>query len=96
MSIYAHIQNGIVTNVIVAENNVIESLPNKNQFVLTDGTVSINSTYDGVNFIKPKPHTSWILDENRNWQPPTPMPVEEGKRYAWFEPNQVWIEIVEP
>lgn len=56
----------------------------------------IGYTYDPVNdvFIAPQPYGSWTLDENFDWQPPTPMPVEEGKRYAWFEPNQQWIELV--
>ena len=45
-------------------------------------------------FICPQPYPSWILDVNHDWQPPTPMPVEEGKKYAWFEPNRVWIELV--
>ena len=43
-------------------------------------------------FIAPQPFNSWTLDENHDWQPPTPKP--EGN-YAWFEPNQQWIEIVE-
>jgi hypothetical protein len=56
----------------------------------------IGYTYDAVNdvFIAPQPYGSWTLDENFDWQPPTPMPVEEGKVYAWFEPNQQWIELV--
>lgn len=56
----------------------------------------IGWTFDSVNdvFIAPQPFPSWTLDENFDWQPPTPMPVEEGKRYAWFEPNRVWIELV--
>ena len=56
----------------------------------------IGYTYDAVNdvFICPQPYGSWTLDDNFYWQPPTPMPVEEGKKYVWFEPNQVWIELV--
>ena len=56
----------------------------------------IGYTYDAVNdvFIAPQPFGSWTLDENFDWQPPTPMPVEEGKEYVWFEPNRVWIELV--
>jgi hypothetical protein len=52
--------------------------------------------YDEINdeFVAPQPYPSWTLDENNDWQPPTPMPVEEGKVYAWFEPNQQWIELV--
>ncbi len=44
-------------------------------------------------FVAPQPYPSWTLDSNHDWQPPTPKP--EGN-YVWFEPNQVWIEIVEP
>ena len=57
---------------------------------------AIGFTYDADAdvFVAPKPFPSWILDENHDWRPPTPMPVEEGKRYEWFEPNQQWIEVI--
>ena len=58
----------------------------------------IGYTYDEANdvFVCPQPYGSWTLDENFDWQPPTPMPADasETKRYAWFEPNQQWIEVV--
>ena len=56
----------------------------------------IGFTYDPVNdvFIAPQPYPSWTLDENFDWQPPTPMPTD-NKIYAWFEPNKQWIEILE-
>ena len=61
---------------------------------------NIGDTYNAVNdvFIALQPYPSWTLDSNHDWQPPTPMPSDasETKRYAWFEPNRVWIEIVEP
>jgi len=41
-------------------------------------------------FITPQPYASWSLDENFDWQPPTPMPTE-GKWY-WDEPTLTWIE----
>jgi hypothetical protein len=55
-------------------------------------------TYDPDNdvFICPQPYASWTLDENFDWQPSTPKPVEEGKQYAWSEADLAWIEIVEP
>jgi hypothetical protein len=54
----------------------------------------IGYTYDteGDVFVSSQPFTSWNLDSYYDWQPPTPKP--EGN-YVWFEPNQVWIEIVE-
>ena len=43
-------------------------------------------------FVAPKPYPSWTLDENYDWQPPTPMP-QDGKAYVWLEVNKEWIEI---
>lgn len=44
-------------------------------------------------FVPPKPYASWTLNnETAEWQPPVPMPVVEGKRYAWNEETQAWDE----
>jgi hypothetical protein len=52
----------------------------------------IGYSYDPVNdvFIAAQPYPSWALDDDFNWQPPTPMPTE-GKWY-WNETEQVWID----
>lgn len=52
----------------------------------------IGYTYDALNdvFIIPQPFASWSLDENFDWQPPTPMPTD-GKWY-WDEDSLSWIE----
>jgi hypothetical protein len=39
-------------------------------------------------FIAPQPYPSWSLDENFDWQAPTPMP-SEGMWY-WDEENEQW------
>ena len=41
-------------------------------------------------FIQPQPYPSWSLDQNFDWQPPTPRP-EEGRWY-WDEPSLTWVE----
>ena len=48
-------------------------------------------TYDAVNdvFITPQPYPSWSLDNNFNWQPPTPRP--EGDLYYWSEESLEWL-----
>lgn len=53
----------------------------------------IGFTYDSVAdvFIAPQPYPSWSLDENFDWQPPTPMPVEG--RWIWDEPSLSWVEV---
>jgi hypothetical protein len=40
-------------------------------------------------FISLQPFASWTLDDNFDWQPPTPHP--EG-RYYWDESTLSWIE----
>jgi hypothetical protein len=54
----------------------------------------IGYTYDAINdvFIAPQPYPSWSLDENFDWQPPTPMPTE-GMWY-WNEEELTWKEVV--
>jgi len=51
----------------------------------------IGGTYDSVNdvFIDIRPFDSWSLDDNYNWQPPTPYP-DDGNLYSWNEDNQRW------
>jgi hypothetical protein len=51
----------------------------------------IGDTYDANAdvFISPQPYPSWSLDENYDWQPPTPMP-QDGINYVWDEVNLVW------
>ena len=52
----------------------------------------IGFTYDAVNdvFIAPQPYPSWALDNDFNWQPPTPRP--EGIGWYWNEVEQVWLD----
>ena len=54
----------------------------------------VGYTYDDVNnaFIAPQPFPSWSLDDNFDWQAPTPMP-EDDKQYSWNEETQSWDEI---
>ena len=52
----------------------------------------IGDIYDAINdvFIAPQPFASWSLDQNFDWQPPTPMPTE-GEWY-WDEDSLSWLE----
>ena len=55
----------------------------------------IGYTYNSINdvFIAPQPYPSWALDDDFNWQPPTPMPTEG--MWFWNEAEQVWINATE-
>ena len=54
----------------------------------------IGYTYDGNNdeFVAPQPYASWTLDENNDWNPPTPMPSTGGP-YRWSEEDLEWVAI---
>ncbi len=56
----------------------------------------IGYTYDSDSdvFVAPQPYPSWSLDDNNDWQPPTPMPEDDNK-YSWNEDTQNW-DLVEP
>jgi hypothetical protein len=53
----------------------------------------IGYTYDEEAdvFISIKPYPSWVLDENHDWQPPIPKPLEGV--YIWNEEIGSWIEL---
>jgi len=89
--IYAQIIDGIVANVIIADEQFIALLPNANEYViLTRG--GIGWTFDGTNFIAPQPYPSWTLDEFYNWQPPTPQP-HSPPITVWDEQLEKWIPV---
>ena len=55
----------------------------------------IGMTYDPNKnaFIKPKPYTSWTLNETTcKWEPPTPVP---GEGYYWDEATTSWKHYTE-
>jgi hypothetical protein len=41
-------------------------------------------------FISPQPFASWSLDDNYDWQPPTPKP---DSNYYWDEENLMWQQL---
>lgn len=54
----------------------------------------IGYLYDAAKdaFIPPQPYPSWVLNEfSCLWDAPVPYPTD-GKRYAWDEATQSWIE----
>jgi len=93
MATYAEINtDNIVVNCIVADAEFVASQTDKTYVLCTCGGIGWTYNSEVDVFVAPQPYGSWTLDENYDWQPPTPKP--EGN-YAWFEPNQQWIEIVE-
>ena len=99
MGNFAKIENGIITDTILADQGFINTLPNPGQWVEKTLNVSgIGWNYDGNNstFYPPPPFPSWTLNtDTYNWDAPIARPVD-SKNYIWDEENQIWSEIELP
>ena len=100
MSLFAYIIDNIVVNVIVAEQEVIDTFQDSECYIMyeNEGVIKKNILaskgfiYDDVNdvFIASQPWPSWSLDDNYEWQAPIPKP-EDNIHYTWDEENQSWV-----
>ncbi len=96
--------NNIVTTVIVAEQDFINSGQVGDSFLWVQTSYNnnfrknyagIGYTYDSTRdaFIAPKPYASWTLVEDTcQWEAPTAMP-DDGKLYRWDEATTNWVEV---
>ena len=105
MSHFAKIDsNNIVTEVIVAEQDFINSGIVGDSFLWIQTSYNKNFrknfaakgyTYDKTRdaFIPPKPYPSWTLDEDSClWEAPVAYPSDD-KMYTWNETDQQWDEV---
>ncbi|NDG20028.1 MAG: hypothetical protein EB117_17440 [Betaproteobacteria bacterium] len=107
MAHFAEILNGVVQRVIVVHNDCEangaqfchdllggEWLQCSYNNCIRKQFPSAGFTYDHVRdeFVAPQPYPSWTLDENNDWQPPTPMPSTDGP-YRWSEEELAWVAI---
>jgi len=106
MAYYAFLdEQNIVTQVIVGVDDLIEGIDPEVWYANFHGQVckktgdNIRKQYAGIGykydavadvFIAPKPYSSWLLDNNFDWQAPTPKPDGD---YYWNEKKLNWIEI---
>ena len=100
MAHFAKIESGVVTEVIVAEQEHIDTL--SGTWVQTSYNASIRKnfagkgyTYDSSKdaFIAPKPYASWTLNNTTcKWEAPVTFPTDE-KPYRWDEDTTNWKEI---
>ncbi len=96
------IQNGVGGSTEAWEAFYSAQLKNPNLRVKrTSYNGNIRKQYAGIGytydedadvFVAPKPFTSWTLDDNFDWQPPTPMPSTGGP-YRWSEEDLEWVAI---
>ena len=106
MSHFAKVENGIVTQVIVAEESFFETFidTTPGEWIQCSYNNNIRGSFAGIGymydkisniFYAPQPFASWTLDENNNWTPPTAYP-DDGSLYTWNEDTLTWDEVVEP
>lgn len=105
MSHFAKIDsNNIVTEVIVAEQDFINSGAVGDSFlwIQTSYNGNFRKNYAGIGFtydkerdafISPKPYPSWTLDEDTClWECPVAYP-DDGNMYIWNETDKQWDEV---
>lgn len=94
MSLYAKIDNEVVTNVFLCNDSEILNMPGHNIKVTDNsGTAIIGGTYNfAINkFIPPKPFDSWVLNnETLQWESPLG-PNPDMLTKMWDEESQSWI-----
>ena len=102
--IFAKVKNGIVIEVMVADqefiDSYVDSTPGNWLETRKDGSIrknyaGIGHTYDETRdaFIPPQPYPSWTLNEDTClWEPPIAYP-DDGNMYQWNETDQQWEEV---
>jgi hypothetical protein len=106
MSHFAKIDNNnTVTQVIVAEQNFINSglVGDSFLWVQTSYNGNFRKNYAGVGytydpardaFIPPQPYPSWTLNEDTcQYDSPVPYPTDD-KMYEWDEATTNWKEVI--
>jgi hypothetical protein len=105
MAHFAKLNNNVVTEVIVAEQDFINSGAVGDSFlwIQTSYNGNFRKNYAGVGytydktkdaFIAPKPYPSWTLVEDTcQWEAPVSYPTD-GQSYSWDEDTTAWVENV--
>ena len=101
MTYFAKVVDGVVTNVIAADQDFIDNLleDTPSRWIETFKDSSKRKNYAGVGFtydmdrdafIPPQPFASWTLDEDTcDWEAPVAYP-SDGKFYSWNEEKKSW------
>jgi hypothetical protein len=105
MAHFAKLNNNTVTEVLVSEQDFINSGAVGDSFlwVQTSYNNNFRKNYAGIGFtydtardafIPPKPYPSWTLNEDTcRWDSPVPYPTDD-KMYEWDEETTNWKEII--
>jgi hypothetical protein len=100
MARYAKLNsNNVVTNVIVAEKNIIDTLPDSASYILGSFESGSNKPIANIGMVyvpspnvfvfSPPPYPSWTLNEKFEWTPPVAYPSTAGD-FIWDEETKTW------
>lgn len=86
--------------------NFLAELTNYSNWIQTFQDGSKRKNYAGIGgkyypeedvFVPKKPYDSWVLNrENYQWEPPIPMPSDQGVYYIWNEDSKNWQSEIFP
>lgn len=92
---YAHVVDGTVLNLIVADEEWVQSQENPEQFVVyTNASPAyMGGQYNNGFFYEPQPYPSWTMDDDSSaWIPPVPKPDGVLGMYSdWNEELMQWV-----
>jgi hypothetical protein len=95
MADFAIVNNGVVVNVIVADDEEIaEAVTGLDVLPVVGGVPGMGWTFEAEGWRQPAPFPSWEWDGSA-WVAPIPYP-SDGAAYAWDEEGGAWVEIILP
>lgn len=90
---YAHIVDGFVSNVVVADAEWVEQQTDLyvelNDLVRAD----IGQEYKNGVFLPMRPYPSWKKNKDNSWSPPVAYPSDDHVLYEWNEETIAWLVI---
>ena len=100
MADFAVVQNGIVTNIVVADSIEIVGLVLPDVELVIEVTAATGVPFIGMGYRKTKnrfvpwkPAHSWSFNEKKFvWEPPVPYP-SDGNIYDWDEASRSWVKL---
>jgi hypothetical protein len=111
MAHYAKVEDGVVTQVIVADTGEWCEANLGGTWVQTSYNTHANQhpegrplhknyagtgyTWDGTGFAAPRPYASWSLNADTYLWEAPVAYPTDGKRYSWDETTTSWVEITE-
>jgi hypothetical protein len=90
---YAHIVNGFVENIVVADNEWVSQQEDLYVELTNVIVADIGQEYKDGQFLPMQPNPSWTRNSDNSWSPPVPYPSDDHSLYEWNEETISWVQI---